>query len=881
MLRKEEPLNPFRRNLLIAAAAGLILGTYLLALGGILVLAGLILLDFILVIVALRFGGARIFFRWVTSHCQVLMIFLQSGWINRGESETVLLTESDAPELFRSTRALCQTAGIEVPDEIHLALNLNASVRLRGLRKGKGRSILTVGLDLLAALNVSQVEAVLAHEIMHALHVQRGATHWLRGGMVRIQQLTLKLKAVAEGARQRGSTAETAEEFWKLSQKLARQCTRLVAACSRQDEFDADRGAAELCGTEVCRSALITTEKLGVLSHQIPLRERVARRQMGVDLKNWLVAEFVQAHDVGNPAGKGPENGVEMDSTLNPYSTHPTLADRLAALPPVPGRRSVNGEPGLSLLTNPESVADRLFDTLNGLTSRQEAREGKVLRRNGRRAFAGGGQQPLERVANFLVILGSIFVGIGTLAGIAYLITQKGHGDGFFLALGSGLVFVVPGMVLYRLGGYRADFDIPIPDHSAIRAANHRQLMTPDQEKQLVSEIEAMVRPGLDRKKIVSIWSAVGHAAMGQCDYPKAFVASRACIRMDQKSIPAAAAWLMSCAVLGHHQVVPQTLEFLRYRTGLPAGPLAWAAAWSLFCVGDWVNAEFFLERCLEKQPEHHTLHALLAVALMNRNKFHGAVAHAREAQRIRPNDRDLTLLLANSLIKTGQVVEATTQLKPLNDSESDAGLLRLRLEIQLLTGAEEEAVRIRKRLEELVPGPQGQLDLASLYESNRRYGMAEELFGSATRDGFFPTACLGLARGCARKGDFPRARGHILNAINLLQPVGVGGTPATVLFNQSLQQLLSLSMPVEGCHLWWTTVLISPQQAVPRGTRFIVVHRTLEDAFRALSELWAAMIPGFPPLLPNTVEWREGPRRVQPQVPVIPGVHSVQMVKL
>lgn len=863
--QKEKPLSPFRRTLLIAAAAGLILLAYVLGVGWILLLLILILFEILMAGAAARFGGAALFIRWATSHWQVLMVFLRSGWIDSGESEAIPLAEVDAPGLYRSTRMLCDAAGIEFPDEIHLALNLNASVRLPGFRKGKGRSVLTIGLDLLAALNASQVEAVLAHEIMHARHVQRGATHWLRGGMVRIQQLSLKMGELVEEARRRGKSAPVADYFRRHAQELARRCTRLVAACSRQDEFDADRGAAELCGTQACESALIKSEMLGRLSAQIPLHERIAQSQTGRGVGHWLEREFAQSHE--------KKTVIENDSATNPYSTHPALADRLAAMPIVPARQPANFKPGLSLLSNPDSVANRLFAALSELALRLEKRESRSHSRNARRLYGKVRVQPLQLLGIAFVIVGLLVMAWGLSVRPNTVITR---GTKVIV----GFILGISGVFIYRRASYRADFEIPIPDYKAIQAARNRTPITSEEEKRVSSEIEAMAPSGMSRKKRVSILAALSHTAMAQCDYPKAFLASRASIRIDKKSVAAATTWLMSCAVLGHPQNVPQTLRFLQYRTGLPSGPLAWAGAWSFFCLSDWYNAEFLLKRCLETRPDHHTLHALLAIALGNRGKWHTAVAHAREACRIRPKERELTLLLANILLKTGDILEATAQLSLLEVDEADFERHRLQLEICLLTGSDREAEQIQSRLEELLPGPPGLIALGIRYESYRKYEKADELFRRAVANEFFPAALLGLARGYERKGDFAMARSHALQATNLLRSVGQGGATATALFLQSLQQLLSLAKPIDRCQLWWATILISPHAAIQRGTRFIVLHRTVEEAATALSELWAAMLPGLPPLTPAAVEWRHAPRRDQPDMPMIPGVHSVRVVK-
>jgi Zn-dependent protease with chaperone function len=79
------------------------------------------------------------------------------------------LSESEAPELWRTVRELAEVANTRVPDEILLIPMVNAAVtedaRMLGLVGGRRR--LYVGVPLLQALTVAQLRSVLAHELGH------------------------------------------------------------------------------------------------------------------------------------------------------------------------------------------------------------------------------------------------------------------------------------------------------------------------------------------------------------------------------------------------------------------------------------------------------------------------------------------------------------------------------------------------------------------------------------------------------------------------------------------------------------------------------------------------------------------------------------------
>src|SRR5262245_47222634 len=84
----------------------------------------------------------------------------------------VPLTETRAPELWADVRRLATTAGTRAPDEIRIVTDVNAAVsenaRLLGLIPG--RRYLYVGMPLLMTLTVSQLRAVIAHELGHYSH---------------------------------------------------------------------------------------------------------------------------------------------------------------------------------------------------------------------------------------------------------------------------------------------------------------------------------------------------------------------------------------------------------------------------------------------------------------------------------------------------------------------------------------------------------------------------------------------------------------------------------------------------------------------------------------------------------------------------------------
>jgi len=79
------------------------------------------------------------------------------------------LTEEQAPQLWSLVRELAVAVGTRPPDEIRLDATVNAGIwedaGLVGLRPG--RRYLYLGAPLLECVTVSQLRAVLAHELGH------------------------------------------------------------------------------------------------------------------------------------------------------------------------------------------------------------------------------------------------------------------------------------------------------------------------------------------------------------------------------------------------------------------------------------------------------------------------------------------------------------------------------------------------------------------------------------------------------------------------------------------------------------------------------------------------------------------------------------------
>src|SRR2546422_963959 len=444
----EKPLSPAARAGLVVNAAVTILLFYLTA---ILFMAGFTALALLLLLVtmaAARFGMASFVGRLLQVPVRLIRIFGRKLWLPSETTYRIALTREDAPDLFAIARELSRRSAVAPAESIFIEMHSNAWVMMRGYRRGTGRTTLGIGFDLLAGLTVTEVEAVLAHELAHARLVQRGFSRWLKQGLARLTLVTTELSDCAAAYRQANARSGLTETTVRVFDALTRRAARHVATYSRQDEFAADRGAVELCGAAAIRSALARLEVLDEVVTRLPWSERLARLQPGEAFTAWLGDRLT-----GPGGGDG---GESLAHAVDPYSTHPALRDRLAALPAddTPLRDS---RPGIALLADPDSLAGRLAAAIQRVIAVQESKDppqrARATRRVSRAAGIGGP---------------AALPGVGALlAGL--VLGLIGATSGFPLdMMGTAVGALIAGVLLVRYPRYRDRRPLPVPAYGTL-----------------------------------------------------------------------------------------------------------------------------------------------------------------------------------------------------------------------------------------------------------------------------------------------------------------------------------------------------------------------------------------------------------------------------
>ncbi|MDB6027777.1 MAG: Zn-dependent protease with chaperone function, partial [Verrucomicrobiales bacterium] len=514
----ESPLSGGARFALVCGAGLTILLSYLFSILAIVFLLALLGVELLLLLVLLRFGLSGVMARVMERHVGLIGIFFRSFRLRKGAAFQLSLQPSEAPGLFAILAKLCSQLNVALPREVALQMGVNAWVQLKGYRRGAGKTVLGIGFDLLAGLSAAEVESVLAHEMVHAKLIQRGFRSWLNGGLGRLASLSGALSAQVHAYRSAKLTFDLAEFFLRITDSLTRLAARLVATYSRQDEFDADRGAAELCGAATVRSMLVKLDPLHEKTSRLPWNQRVAQLQLPEGFSKWLVKELVM-----EPCLQSDESVEVFDK----YSTHPLIRDRLAALPVVTGTGvETVSRPAIELLAEPDAVAAKLIAEIQRVLAEEEQKDSKELRRWARKRSSD--IRPVS-LLGFFMVLGALIGG-----GFAFF------GETSLPGMGLSLVIVIAGVFVFRLGKYKDRVELPVPDFGLLKAWRAETIKDFEAlQKQIETELRERITKEKKKRKKVLLLSSESYEALGRCDYLRAHVAARLCQEIDNKSVEA------------------------------------------------------------------------------------------------------------------------------------------------------------------------------------------------------------------------------------------------------------------------------------------------------------------------------------------------------
>lgn len=832
-------------------AAGVILLFYLVAAVALLVLGALFSAAVVVTLAAARFGLGGVVGRNIAvPPARIIGILVRNLWLPSSPEYRVTLQPADAPGLFDIVRDLAGRLAIQPPRTTYVEMNDNAWVILSGLRRGSGSTTLGVGFDLLAGLNVTEVRGVLAHEMAHAKLVQRGLTRWLNRGMARLSRVASELAAHAASYEEAKEPSDLANEARNIFKPLAVRAARLIATYSRQDEFEADRLAAELCGTAAIGSALTKLKRLNDTLARLPWSERLARVQPGERFGEWLVRELTRA-----TAGQTPLPAHAVD----PYSTHPSTRDRIAALPPG-GAPAADTRSGTALLADPDGVAERLVAEIHRVVLKQEERHSRKLAHEARK-WSKRRRTGIGPVLSLVAVAASLMLGVVGLA------------DGFTADLVAWMIgSLVFGTVVYRVTSPRIRRELPVPAFGTLRGERSwdTQEELTAQEQTIVAELRSATT---DKRKHQRLHLLLTQScdALARREFLRAHVASRLALELHAKSVDAALSLAIAAGALGFVRQTQRLLAFVRARAGVTTVTAKWGAAWAMTLIGDW-GAEGLLLQLRHLRPQVATFPALLAYVQSQQGKVHSAIGNAEAALELEPDNRMIAQLLAHLLLANGDVADAARHLEPLAETaRTDIDAAFLMLQAALLRSEAGSIAEWAGVVRTLDADGEHRLGLGHALASARLDEDATVAFREALAAGFSPEANLGLASIASFRGEREEARSRLLAALRLDEArISEHQTP-----NALLHEILAkLNMLDEGrleCRAWIAT--FSADHPFLAECSLLVCATSESSARKHLDTIVTAMNGSDTPCDMSQVRWRAAPEEQQPVRPVQPGV--------
>ena len=258
-----------------------------------------------------------------------------------------LLTSAKHPDLFAEIERVSADVGQPMPAEVYLIPEVNAFVMVRGGFMGIGsKRVMGIGLALLASVTTAQFRAILAHEFGHYYGGDTKLGPW-------VYKARLAMIRTVEGLG--GSLLRFPFRLYAILFLLTTQ------AVSRRQEYRADQLAAQTYGPQAIADGLRKISGAGPAFEAFWAGELVPVLSQGYQPP--LVEgfrRFVEHHEVATAIDELVEEqlkGVEAD----PFDTHPSLKERLAALGDPSEQCSPDDHHALKLLNGLPEMERELF----------------------------------------------------------------------------------------------------------------------------------------------------------------------------------------------------------------------------------------------------------------------------------------------------------------------------------------------------------------------------------------------------------------------------------------------------------------------------------------------------------------------------------------
>lgn len=342
-----------RRSLVVFAALAILLVvvSYLLV---IFLAAACVYLPWLLISLKIHFQTLAIFVAGVVIAASMLWSLIPRR--QNFEAPGLLLARSVHTRLFSEIDNIAEALREPLPREVYLIDEPNAWVANRGGFFGIGSRRMGLGLPLLAALNISQFRAILAHEFAHYYGGDTKLGPWLWRAQTTMIRTFENMGTVGEAMKVAVMQIMYAVVFgilkwyWLLF-------LRAINLVSRRQEFRADEIASIVAGPQSLISGL-------QIVHGTTLAwPAYCRQELGPMLNAGFLppitggfSRFLGAPAISKEVTLGIESEIR-DGKVQAYDSHPPLRDRIAAAQALPNQNySEDTRSAWTLLENADAT---------------------------------------------------------------------------------------------------------------------------------------------------------------------------------------------------------------------------------------------------------------------------------------------------------------------------------------------------------------------------------------------------------------------------------------------------------------------------------------------------------------------------------------------
>jgi heat shock protein HtpX len=302
---------------------------------------------------------------WVTITCLFLggsILFAIFPRRLRFQPPGVRVDHGSQPQLLQLIAEEAKAMKEKEPDEVYATMEVNAAVT----EVGRGRRVMIVGIPMLHLLSERGFRGVIAHELGH-----------YRGGDTRLGPVIYRTRE-AIGRTIEQLSDDDGDDGW--AQAIIRQpfiwygraFMRITSAISRREEFAADACAVERAGRDAHVEALRRIHAFAPAfdaywqQDVVPALSSGTRPPLAEGFSRFAGTESVQ---------QTAERLVEQElaeGRTHPYDSHPSLAERIAAVERFPAGQADDSPQAISLIEDPQELEAAQVEFLFGAEARAQ-----------------------------------------------------------------------------------------------------------------------------------------------------------------------------------------------------------------------------------------------------------------------------------------------------------------------------------------------------------------------------------------------------------------------------------------------------------------------------------------------------------------------------